>query len=121
MLAYKSQSIYDLVQEKCGDVVVEAMRLQDVSLAECLFEVCNIFAFLSLGSNKFTQIKKKAGIFLNNGSYILKTRLLYRVQTFINNPNDLNGKRNDYPECRSLSNSHTKTILKDLIEKLPSI
>ena len=89
MLSYKNQSFYDLVRQQCGDVVVEIMRLQDISSVECLLEVGDIFAFLNLDSNELIQIKKKAGNFLNNGDYVLKTGLLCKVQTFINNLNNL--------------------------------
>ncbi|CAF3489917.1 unnamed protein product [Rotaria socialis] len=121
VLSYKNQSFYDLVQQQCGDVVVEIMQLQDISSVECLLEVGDIFAFLNLDSNELIQIKKKAGIFLNNGSYVLKTGILYKVQTFINILNELSRKHVNYSDRQSSNESCNLTVPEELVEKLPFI
>ena len=118
ILSYKNQSLDDLVQQQCGDIVVEIMRLQDISSVECLLEVGDIFAFLNLDSNELIQIKKKAGIFLNNGDYVLKTGLLYKIQTFMNNFNYFSQKKNaNYSEHRSSNDSYELTVPQKILLK----
>ncbi|CAF2057856.1 unnamed protein product [Rotaria magnacalcarata] len=97
------------------------MRLQDISSVEYLLDVGDIFALLNLDSNELIQIKKKAGIFLNNRSYILKIGILYKVQTFINILNGVSRKHVNYSDRQSSNESCNLTVPEGLIEKLPFI
>ncbi|CAF4457666.1 unnamed protein product [Rotaria magnacalcarata] len=97
------------------------MRLQDISSVEYLLDVGDIFAFLNLGSNELIQLKKKAGIFLSNRSYILKIGILYKVQTVINILNGLSRKHVNYSDRQSSNESCNLTVPERLIEKLPFI
>ncbi|CAF2101614.1 unnamed protein product [Rotaria magnacalcarata] len=97
------------------------MRLQDISSVEYLLDVGDIFAFLNLDSNELIEIKKKAGIFLNNRSYILKIGILYKVTTFINILNGLSRRHVNYSDRQSSNESCNLTVPEGLIEKLPFI
>ncbi|CAF4617951.1 unnamed protein product, partial [Rotaria magnacalcarata] len=67
VLPFREESFYNFIEQQCGSVVREIMQVQYISSVDCLLEIGNIFTFLQLDSEELTPIKRKAGIFLNDG------------------------------------------------------
>ncbi|CAF5214752.1 unnamed protein product, partial [Rotaria magnacalcarata] len=82
VLLFRNEAFYDLVEEHCGSTVLEIIQAQDISSVDCLLDVRNIFTFLELDSNELIPLKKKAGIVLNDGSFIIKKGIMYKVDVF---------------------------------------
>ncbi|CAM4842206.1 unnamed protein product [Rotaria magnacalcarata] len=119
VLSFREESFYNFIEQQCGSVVREIMQVQDISSVDCLLEIGNIFTFLQLDSEELTPIKRKAGIFLNDGRFILKKGLMYKVEMFINNLRSLNQRNTTYADHRN-SNSSSDIILTEcLLERLP--
>lgn len=117
VLSFRNQLFYDLVKQECGDIILEIMQLQDISSVDCLLDLSDIFAFLQQDSDELITIKKKAGIFLNDGGYVLKTGLVYKAQTFINNLRNLNRKHSNPSVHQKSNKSYGLLVPEDILQK----
>ncbi|CAF4424249.1 unnamed protein product, partial [Rotaria magnacalcarata] len=72
VLSFRNELFYDLVKQQCGTIALEIMQVQDISSVECLLEISDIFSFLELDSDELISIKRKSGIFRNDGRFVLK-------------------------------------------------
>ncbi|UJR11824.1 hypothetical protein I4U23_016004 [Adineta vaga] len=69
----KKNDLYEMnVEQHCGTVVLEIIQAQDISSTACLLEINDIFDFLKLNSDELIPSRKKTGIFLNNGQFVVK-------------------------------------------------
>ncbi|CAF1291390.1 unnamed protein product [Rotaria magnacalcarata] len=59
VLNYSYDNFYQLVKERCGDNVVEFMKLLDISSVQSLLGVENLFDYLEFNSEKLNAIKNK--------------------------------------------------------------
>jgi hypothetical protein len=111
VLSFRNDTFYNLVEEQCGTVVVEIMQAQDISSVDCLLDINNIFTFLELDSDELIPLKKKAGILLNDGRFVVKKGIIHKVETFLSTLHRLN---------RQHSTSDL-IISEQLLEKFPFI
>ncbi|CAF5147551.1 unnamed protein product, partial [Rotaria magnacalcarata] len=72
VLSFCNELFYDLVKQQCGTIALEIMQIQDISSVECILEISDIFSFLELDSDELISIKRKLGIFRNDGRFVLK-------------------------------------------------
>ncbi|CAF2142265.1 unnamed protein product [Rotaria magnacalcarata] len=112
---FRNETFYSFVKENCGDIVLEIMQAQDISSVECLFDVGNIFTFLELDSNELAPLKK-AGIILNDGSFVVKKGILHKVEIFTRPLRVLNQQHSTSSLSRS-NNSSDLIIPGDLVQK----
>ncbi|CAF4853068.1 unnamed protein product, partial [Rotaria sp. Silwood2] len=75
VLSFYGETFYNFVEQHCGIVVREIIQIQDISSTERLLTVDDIFALIQLDSEELITLKRKAGIFLNDGRFILKKRI----------------------------------------------
>ena len=68
-----------VLKESCYDTDLEIMQALDISSVECLLDVGNILTFLELDSNELLPLKKKAGILLDDGSFIVNKGIIHKV------------------------------------------
>ncbi|CAF2961111.1 unnamed protein product [Rotaria sp. Silwood2] len=106
---------------QCGSVALEIMQSQDISSVECLLENSNIFAFLEFDSDELIPLKRKAGILLNDGRFILKKGLVYKVETFLNTLHTLNQQYSTFSTHRNSNNSSDLIVPEYLLQKFPFI
>ncbi|CAF3320873.1 unnamed protein product [Rotaria sp. Silwood2] len=118
VLFFRNETFYSFVKENCGDIVLEIMQAQDISSVDCLLDVGNIFTFLELDSNELVQLKKKAGIILNDGSFVVKKGILHKVEIFTRTLRVLNQQHSTSSLSR-LNNSSDLIIPEDLVQKFP--
>ncbi|CAF4288308.1 unnamed protein product [Rotaria sp. Silwood2] len=121
VLSFRNDAFYNLVEEQCGSVALEIMKAQDISSVECLLEINNIFTFLELDSDDLIHLKRKAGIYINGGSYMLKKGIIYRVENFLRSLRTLN-------QQYSIANLHHNSfassdviISNDVLQRFPFI
>ncbi|CAF2975277.1 unnamed protein product [Rotaria sp. Silwood2] len=120
VLSYRNDAFYSLVEEQCGTVVLEIMQAQDISSISCLLGIQNIFTFLELDSDELIPLKRKAGIILNDGRFIVKKGIIYKVETFLHALHHLN-RQNLTSAYHNSNNSSDLTISEQLLQKFPFI
>ncbi|CAM4840137.1 unnamed protein product [Rotaria magnacalcarata] len=120
VLLFRNEAFYDLVEEHCGSTVLEIIQAQDISSVDCLLDVRNIFTFLELDSNELIPLKKKAGIVLNDGSFIIKKGIMYKVDVFTRSLYRLNEQHLTDSFQHFNSNGSTGLIIPEiLVQKFP--
>ncbi|CAF3002123.1 unnamed protein product [Rotaria sp. Silwood2] len=97
------------------------MKAQDISSVECLLEINNIFAFLELDSDDLIQLKRKAGIYLNDGSYMLKKGIMYKVENFLRSLRTLNQQYSIANLHHNCFASSDVIISNDVLQRFPFI
>ncbi|CAM4930197.1 unnamed protein product [Rotaria socialis] len=92
VLNYSYDNFYQLVKERCGDNVVEFMKLLDISSVQSLLGVENLFDYLEFNSEKLNANKKKLAFQHENGLVEVKWGvrnslecLIRDLKTFSNN------------------------------------
>ena len=50
---------------------------------ECLLDIGNIFAFLKLDADELIPLKRRAGILLNDGRFVLKKGTVHKFENFL--------------------------------------
>ena len=121
VLSFRDESFYSFVKRQCGDIAVEIMQAQDISSVECLLQISNFFAFLELDSDDLIPLKRKAGIILNDGHFIIKKGLMYKIEKFINTLHTVN-----QPQLTSSAEQSSNTcpniiVPEYLLQKFPFI
>jgi hypothetical protein len=59
VLNYRDEDFYKLVKIKCGDDVVELMKLLDISSVQSLLGIENLFSWLDFDSEKLQILKNR--------------------------------------------------------------
>ncbi|CAF4853873.1 unnamed protein product, partial [Rotaria sp. Silwood1] len=121
VLSFRNETFYNLVEQQCGSVALEIMQVQDISSVDRLLETGDIFAVLQLDSDELIPIKMKAGIFLNDGGFVLKKGLVYKVETFFNTLNILNQQHLKSAAPKNSNNSSDLIVPECLLQKFPFI
>ena len=103
VLSLHDAEFYQLIKQTCGDFVVDALQIQEISSIDSLLRTENIFSFFNFESQHLLLVKEKIGIYLNDGSFIIKPGILIKVETLVN-------------ALRSLNEAHTPiTASSDII------
>ncbi|CAF1613125.1 unnamed protein product, partial [Rotaria magnacalcarata] len=79
------------------------------------------FAFVQLDSEELIPLKKTAGIFLNDGRFILKKGLVYKVEKFLKILRTLNQEYLTSLDHHSSNNSSDLIVPEYLLKKFPFI
>jgi hypothetical protein len=119
VLSFRNDTFYNLVEEQCGTVVVEIMQAQDISSVDCLLAINNIFTFLELDSDELLPLKRKAGILLNDGRFVVKKGIIHKVETFLSTLHRLN--RQHSTSYDNSDNNPDLIIPEQLLQKFPFI
>ncbi|CAM4797581.1 unnamed protein product [Rotaria magnacalcarata] len=88
---------------------------------ECLVDIGDGFAFVQLDSEELIPLKKTAGIFLNDGRFILKKGLVYKVEKFLKILRTLNQEYLTSLDHHSSNNSSDLIVPEYLLKKFPFI
>ncbi|CAF1300736.1 unnamed protein product [Rotaria sordida] len=72
VLNYRDEKFYQLVKEKCGDDIVEFMKVLDISSVQSLLGVENRFSYLEFNSEKLNVLKNKLAFQHDNGLVEIK-------------------------------------------------
>jgi hypothetical protein len=120
VLSYRNDAFYNLVEQECGTVVVEIMQAQDISSVDCLLDINNIFTFLELDSDELTPLKRKAGILLNDGRFVVKKGIIYKVEAFLDTLHRLHRQHSTSYHHNS-DNSSDLIVPEKLLQKFPFI
>ena len=83
VLCFRNEAFYDLIEQHCGNIILEIIQAQDISSVECLLDLGNIFAFLELDADELIPLKRRAGILLNDGHFVLKKGIVYKFEHFL--------------------------------------
>ena len=121
VLSFYDEEFYSLVQHQCGVIALEIIQAQDISSVECLLNVNDIFAFLNLDSDDLIPLKKKTGILLNDGGFIVKQGIMYKVETFLRTLRALTKKHSSSSSYYNLNTSSDLVVPEDLMQKFPFI
>ncbi|CAF1550320.1 unnamed protein product, partial [Adineta ricciae] len=121
VLPFRDSTFYDLVEEQCGPIVAEIMKIQDVSSVECFLEINSILDILELDSDDLIPLKKKAGIYLNDGRYMIKKGIVFKVETFLQPLRALDHQYSIDNTSRNSSNSSGVIISDDILGQFPFI
>lgn len=90
VLFLHDNEFYQFIQQTCGHIVVELLKIQEISSVNSLLRIDNIFSFFTLESQYLSSIKEKIGIYLNDGSFIIKPGIMIKVETLVNDLRKLN-------------------------------
>ena len=82
VLNYSYDNFYWLVKEKCGEDVLEFMKLLDISLVQSFLGVENLFDYLEFNSQKLDNINKKSTFQHDNGFIEVKWGCLTVIRMF---------------------------------------
>jgi len=121
VLSFCDDEFYNLVKQQCGIIALEIIQAQEISSVECLLNVNDIFALLKLDSDDLIPLKKKAGILLNDGGFIVKQGIMYKVETFLRTLRTLTKKRFTSSSNYNLNTVFGLVVPEDLIQKFPFI
>ena len=92
VLSYHDESFYDLVQDKCGDIVREMCQIQHIRSVQSLLRIPDVFDFLNYESNDLNELKQKIGFRLPDGQYRIKCGILMDVNLLIQSLKIVNDK-----------------------------
>ena len=98
---------YQFIQQACGHVVVEILKIQEISSADSLLRIDNIFSFFNHDSQHLRSIKEKIGIYLNDGSFIIKPGIIIKIETLVNTLRNLNHLQTPFTTNVDILVSHT--------------
>jgi hypothetical protein len=121
VLSFRNEAFYNLIEQYCGDIVLEIIQAQDISSVECLLDIGNIFAFLELDSNELIPLKRRAGLILNNGGFVVKKGILYKFETLLSALRDLNQKYSTPSSHHNFNNSDDLVVPEQLLFQFPFI
>jgi hypothetical protein len=121
VLSFHDESFYNLVEQQCGGVVLEIMQSQDISSIDCLLEIDDIFTFLEFDSDELIPLKRKAGIFLNNGHFVVKKGLVHKVDAFVKTLHSLNKQFLSSSAHHQSNNSSGLIVPEYILQKFPFI
>ncbi|CAF1620840.1 unnamed protein product [Rotaria magnacalcarata] len=82
-LNYSHDNFYQLVKQRCGDDVVEFMKLLDISSIQSLLGIENLLGYLEIHSEKLNNIKKKLTFQHENGLVEVKWGVQHSLEYFI--------------------------------------
>ncbi|CAF4445909.1 unnamed protein product [Rotaria socialis] len=119
VLSLNGDAFYNFVEQQCGNVAPEIIQIQDISSAECLLDIGDVFAFMQLDSEELIPLKKKVGICLNDGRFILKKGLVYNVEKFLKILRTLNQEYLTSLDHHSSNNSSDLIVPEYLFKKFP--
>ncbi|CAF3519857.1 unnamed protein product [Rotaria socialis] len=83
VLNYSHDNFYQLVKQRCGDDVVEFMKLLDISSIQSLLGIENLLGYLEIHSEKLNNIKKKLTFQHENGLVEVKWGVQHSLEYFI--------------------------------------
>ena len=112
-LSLQNEEFYQLIKQTCGDTVVEALKIQEISSVDSLLRIENIFSFFHYESQQLRSVKEKIGIYLNDGSFLVKPGILIKVETLMKALGNL-------VDTHELMTSKPSIILADaILQKFP--
>ncbi|CAF5216914.1 unnamed protein product, partial [Rotaria magnacalcarata] len=79
----QGERFFQLVQQKCGNTMVQNMRYLEVNSADCFLGIQDVFAFFHHDSSDLVAIEKKVGITLNDGGCKVIAGLSIQANNFI--------------------------------------
>lgn len=121
VLCLRDELFYNFIEQQCGSFALEIMKAQDISSTDCLLETGNIFTFLQLDSDELIPLKRKAGILLNDGSFILKQGLEYKVESLLKTLRNLNQQHMKSSTNYNSNNVSEMVVPENLLKKFPFI
>lgn len=119
VFSYHDQDFYDLVRDKCGGVVEQIFRFQEIRSAQTLLRITDVFDFMNYDSNDLNELKQKVRFRLNNGQYQIKSGILTDINSFLEalriiNDHLLQAVPIDH-------NNHNITLSQDFLRKHPIV
>ena len=79
----RDEDFLGIVKEQCGSTMVEILRYLEVNSADTLLGIIDLFQFFHYNSPDLLPIKKKVGITLTDGTFVVKEGLLFQANSFI--------------------------------------
>ncbi|CAF2750306.1 unnamed protein product, partial [Rotaria sp. Silwood2] len=121
VLSLNGEPFYNFVERQCGNVARKIVQIQDISSVDSLLDIGDVLAFVQLDSEELIPLKKKAGIFLNDGRFILKKGLVYKVEKFLKILRTLNQEYLTSLDHHNSNNSSDLIVPEYLLKKFPFI
>lgn len=120
VLSFRDEAFYHLIEQYCGSIVLEIIQAQDISSVECLLNIDNIFTFLELDSDELIQLKRRAGVILNNGGFVVKKGVVFKFETLLNTLRNLR-QRYSTPSHHNFNNIDDFVVPEQLLFEFPFI
>ena len=92
LLPYHDDVFYDLVRNKCGIVVEEMFRLQNIRTVQSLLRISDVFEFLNYDSAELSALKIQVDFELQNRKFQMKVGIRFDVNVFIEALQNVNHK-----------------------------
>ena len=83
LLPYHDDVFYDLVRDKCGIVVEEMFRLQNIRTVQSLLRISDVFEFLNYDSAELSALKIQVDFELQNRKFQMKVGIRFDVNVVI--------------------------------------
>ena len=113
VLLLHDDNFFQFIKHTCGDIVVEILKVQEISSVDSLLRVESIFSFFNLKSQHLCPIKERIGIYLNDGSFKVKPGIIYKVETLVRALSNLS-------EAHGSTTANPLTVLSDRkLQKFP--
>ena len=113
VLLLHDDDFFQFIKHTYGDIVVEILKVQEISSVDSLLRVESIFSFFNLESQHLRPIKERIGIYLNDGSFKVKPGIIYKVETLVRALSNLS-------EAHGSTTANPLTVLSDTkLQKFP--
>ena len=73
------------LKDQCGNTTLDVFRFLKINSADTLLSINDLFAFFEQDSQDFLEMKRKVGITLTNGTFLVKTGPTFQLNSFIGN------------------------------------
>ncbi|CAF3964564.1 unnamed protein product [Rotaria sordida] len=79
----KNDSFYSYVSEAVGEIPASYLKFLSINSADCLLRIDDIFAFISIDSPEFNDLRSKLAFQLNNGTFVVRPGFKHILNNFI--------------------------------------
>ncbi|CAF2950946.1 unnamed protein product [Rotaria sp. Silwood2] len=93
VLNYQDDNFYQIIKERCGDDVLEFMKVLGISSVQSLLGVENLFDWLQFNSEKLKMIKNKLAFQHDDGFVEVKWGIQNSLERLIRDLQTANGKK----------------------------
>jgi hypothetical protein len=120
VLNYRDEDFYKLVKIKCGDDVVELMKLLDISSVQSLLGIENLFSWLDFDSEKLQILKNRLTFQHDDGLSEVKWGIRNSMEYFVQNLRTVSDN-NQQASDQAISQTEDVTLSSSFLRKYPML
>jgi len=118
VLNYHDDNFYQLIKERCGDNVLEYMKVLGISSVQSLLGVENLFDWLQVNSEKLKSIKTKLAFQHDNGFVEIKWSIRNSLECLIRDLQAINDRKEQITSSTNLRDDNV-TLSSSFLQRHP--